>query len=47
VPLVAIFAGSRPELTGPVGKGPIEVVGGKDLPATVEEVAAAIERIAR
>jgi heptosyltransferase I len=46
VPLVAIFAGSRPELTGPVGRGPIEVVGGKGLPASVEDVAAAIGRIA-
>ena len=47
VPLVAIFAGSRPDLTGPVGQGPIEVVGGKDVPAIVEDVVAAIERIVR
>ncbi len=47
VPLVAIFAGSRPELTGPVGQGPIEVLGGKDAPGSVEDVAAAIERIVR
>jgi heptosyltransferase-1 len=47
VPLVAIFAGSRPELTGPLGQGPIEVVGGKDVPASVEHVGAAFERIAR
>ena len=47
VPLLAIFAGSRPELTGPVGQGPIEVVGDKDMPASVEDVTAAIERIVR
>jgi heptosyltransferase I len=47
VPLVAIFTGSRPELTGPVGQGPIEVIGGMDAPATVEDVAAAIKRIVR
>lgn len=46
VPLVAIFAGSRPELTRPIGRGPIEVVGGKDAPASVEEVTAAIARVA-
>jgi len=47
VPLVAIFAGSRPELTGPIGPGPIEVIGGKDAPGSVDEVAAAIARIVR
>ena len=47
VPLVAIFAGSRPELTGPIGPGPIEVIGGKDAPGNVDEVAAAIARIVR
>ena len=29
VPLVAIFIGSEPGLTGPMGTGPIEIVGGK------------------
>jgi len=47
VPLVAIFAGSRPELTGPIGPGPIEVIGGNDAPGSVDEVAAAIERSVR
>src|SRR5207245_1673568 len=28
VPLVAVFTGSDPALTGPVGSGPIRVVGG-------------------
>jgi heptosyltransferase-1 len=44
VPLVSIFTGSRPELTGPVGQGPIEVVGGKDVLPSLEDVAAAVER---
>ncbi len=47
VPLVAIFAGSHPELTGPIGPGPIEVIGGKDAPGSVDEVAVAIERSVR
>jgi heptosyltransferase-1 len=47
VPLVAIFAGSRPELTRPIGRGPIEVVGGKDAPPGVDEVTAALERVMR
>jgi heptosyltransferase-1 len=29
VPLVAIFVGSEPGLTGPKGRGPIAVVGGR------------------
>ena len=46
VPLVGIFAGSEPGLTGPIGQGPIAVVGGKgELPDTSTVVAAA-ERIA-
>lgn len=33
VPLVAIFIGSEPGLTGPIGQGPITVIGGKgDMP---------------
>jgi len=47
VPLVAIFAGSRPDLTRPIGAGPVEVVGGKDAPPKVEEVGAAVEWVAR
>lgn len=46
VPLVGIFAGSEPGLTGPMGPGPIAVVGAKgELPDTSAVVAAA-ERIA-
>ena len=33
VPLVAIFVGSEPALTGPIGLGPIAVVGGRRCPA--------------
>jgi heptosyltransferase-1 len=47
VPLVAIFAGSKPGLTGPVGAGPIAVLGAPGAPPTVAEVARAVEGIAR
>ena len=34
VPLVGIFVGSEPGLTGPMGRGPIAIVGGKgEMPA--------------
>jgi len=46
VPLVAIFAGSKPGLTGPVGAGAMVVLGAQGSPPTVGEVAAAVERIA-
>jgi heptosyltransferase-1 len=45
VPLVAVFAGSSPELTGPVGQGPIAVVGRRGAVPAVVEVTAAIERL--
>jgi heptosyltransferase-1 len=45
VPLVAIFAGSQPRLTGPVGSGPMEVVGTKGRAPTIDEVAQALVRI--
>ena len=41
VPLVAIFAGSQPELTKPVGSGQLTVLGAQDAPPGVEEVIAA------
>ena len=44
VPLVAIFGASEPRLTGPMGGGPIEVLGGKGAPPSVGEVAEAVER---
>src|SRR5579885_1495619 len=46
VPLVAIFAGSRPGLTGPVGAGPLKVLGAEGAPPSVEAVAAAVEQVA-
>ena len=46
VPLIGIFVGSDPDLTGPVGPGPIVAVGGRDeIPAT-SAVIAAVDRIA-
>lgn len=45
VPLVAIFSGSQPALTGPVGNGPIEVVGAKGRVPRVEEVVQALNRL--
>jgi heptosyltransferase-1 len=47
VPLVAIFAGSKPGLTGPVGAGLIEVLGAQGAPPNVAEVARAVARVAR
>jgi heptosyltransferase-1 len=43
VPLVAIFTSSEPGLTGPMGHGPIAVVGGKLKQASVSEVVDAFE----
>jgi heptosyltransferase-1 len=45
VPLVAIFAGSEPELTGPVGAGPIAVLGAKAMPPSTQDVMRAIRGI--
>ena len=47
VPLVAIFVGSEPGLTGPMGQGPIAVVGGKRELPSVADVKAALERLVR
>jgi heptosyltransferase-1 len=47
VPLVAIFTGSRPELTGPVGSGPMTVLGAHGRPPTREQVREAVERLPR
>jgi heptosyltransferase-1 len=44
VPLVAIFVGSQPGLTGPMGSGAMAVVGGKSAPPPPAEVIAAAER---
>jgi heptosyltransferase I len=45
VPLVAIFVSTRPGLTGPMGPGPIEIVGGEGTMPSVGEVMRAFERV--
>jgi heptosyltransferase-1 len=47
VPVVAVFAGSKPGLTGPVGRGPIKVLGAEGQPPSVDEVAIAVEKLGR
>jgi heptosyltransferase-1 len=44
VPLVAIFAGSKPQLTGPVGNGPLTVLGADGAAPDVNDVIAALHR---
>jgi heptosyltransferase-1 len=45
VPLVGIFVGSEPDLTGPVGQGPVAVLGGNGQPPSAAAAIAAVERI--
>ena len=45
VPLVAIFTASEPGLTGPMGSGPIAVLGSKGVVPPVDEVLAAVARL--
>jgi lipopolysaccharide heptosyltransferase I len=45
VPLVAIFVGSEPGLTGPMGQGPIAIVGGKNKMASISDVLGALELV--
>ena len=45
VPLVAIFQASEPGLTGPLGAGPIVVLGAKGAAPSVGEVAEAVGRL--
>ena len=47
VPLVAIFTGSKPSLTGPVGGGPLAVLGADGSPPHVDVVADAAAKLAR
>ena len=47
VPLVAIFTGSKPGLTGPVGSGPIAVLGDDGTPPAVDAVIEAVAKIVR
>ena len=43
VPLLAIFTASEPGLTGPMGAGPLTVLGAQGMAPSVEEVRAAAE----
>lgn len=43
VPLTAIFAGSEPQLTGPVGSGPLAILGTHGAPPSVEAVTEAVK----
>lgn len=45
VPLAGIFVGSEPDLTGPIGAGPIAVIGGKREMPEPPAVIAAIDRV--
>ena len=47
VPLVAIFTGSRPGLTGPVGSGSIAVLGADGAPPAVDAVIEAVAKVVR
>jgi heptosyltransferase-1 len=47
VPLVAVFVDSEPSLTGPMGGGPIAVVGGKRSSPDPREVLRALDCIVR
>jgi heptosyltransferase-1 len=44
VPLVAVFVGTEPGLYGPMGAGPIAIVGSEQGPPTVDAVIAAVKR---
>ena len=46
VPLVAIFAGSKPNLTGPVGRGPMRILGDDRMPPSVDDVVDSIAKVA-
>ncbi len=47
VPLVAIFTGSQPSLTGPVGNGPIAILGTNGMPPSVDAVIDAVAKVTR
>jgi heptosyltransferase-1 len=46
VPVAAIFLGSEPGLTGPMGQGPIEVLGAKGAPPSVVDVVDTVKLLA-
>jgi len=45
VPLVGVFVGSEPGLTGPKGRGPIAIVGGKGAMPETSDVLAALQMV--
>jgi heptosyltransferase-1 len=45
VPLVAIFLGSEPGLTGPMGQGPMVVLGARGAPPSVAEVVESVKQL--
>ena len=47
VPVVAIFAGSKPALTGPVGRGRLSILGDDGKPPSVDAVVEVVETIIR
>jgi len=47
VPLVAIFTGSQPSLTGPVGNGPIAILGSNGMAPSVDAVIDAVAEVTR
>ena len=47
VPVVAIFAGSKPALTGPIGRGRLSILGDDGKPPSVDAVVEAVESIVR
>jgi heptosyltransferase-1 len=47
VPVVAIFAGSKPALTGPMGRGRLSILGDDRKPPSVDAVVEAVETIIR
>ena len=47
VPLVAIFAGSEPSLTKPVGSGKLTVLGAHGTPPSLDAVREAVEQLVR
>lgn len=47
VPLIAIFAGSRPELTAPIGNGPMRVLGSFGSAPNLQEVEEVVAQLLR
>jgi heptosyltransferase-1 len=45
VPVVGIFVGSERALTGPVGAGPIDILGARNAAPSAEEAIAAVENM--